>query len=30
MNFVRFAERDPGGEIRGWLRMIAELAAGSS
>jgi hypothetical protein len=27
---ARFAERDPCGEIRGWLRMIAEMAGGSS
>jgi hypothetical protein len=26
MTVARFAERDPEGEIRGWLRQIAELA----
>ncbi len=30
MSVARFAERDPAGELRGWLRMIAELAEGSS
>jgi hypothetical protein len=30
MSVARFAERDPVGELRGWLRMIAELAEGSS
>jgi hypothetical protein len=30
MSVARFAERDPVGEIRGWLRIIAELAGTSS
>ena len=30
MSVARFAERDPAGEIRGWLRMIAKLARSSS
>ena len=30
MTAARFAERDPDGEIRGWLLLIADLAGGSS
>ncbi len=30
MSVAWFAERDPAGELRGWLRMIAEMAGGSS
>ncbi len=28
ISVARFAHRDPAGELHGWLRMIAELAAG--
>jgi hypothetical protein len=30
MTAQQFAERDPAGEIRGWLRAIAEMIAGGS
>jgi hypothetical protein len=30
MTAQQFAERDPGGEIRGWLMAIAEMVAGGS
>jgi hypothetical protein len=30
MTVARFAERDPVGEINGWLRMIAEMAGAFS